>query len=496
METIQNSQEISSPLFQIEDFSPEYTEHSGRPQEAIDHLLDVKQGSVPEAMYKEGIGDIDFVYGKIGKEGYGLAHIQEKHPAILPHLVELIETGVISSPAKDRKNILLFEGRAAIRLDWNGEKKIWLVTAYYYRNHLSGSTGTDATLGMTSGSGQVQTDRLGTSIESADAGVNDKADILYQEETQEIKQYSEKIRHWLNPENMEKVQGRNREEIFSMFPNDLESIGRISPDYVSYFGQVTDSQVYSGQAYFIDHAVNHHPENTIDEYIKIPDVIFNPDYVKMDERRGGKTLVFIKNDGRYNAAVVTLEKSDDGRILLHKTFFAQKKEPYPRLKRIGPDMSSVGGMSTISQDEDSSSGGNLSARDDTYRIAKKDSGVNDDNTLYQLSDEAREEILNYRENDVQHALEGNYYVPTSVVDEYAVQGKEWAIKEMNLRSMINASPELIKKARDYQFPETFIETMKNDSTKKLVTIYFIATSYQYRAKWIRTTDPLVPNQVR
>ncbi|AEC02380.1 hypothetical protein [Parasphaerochaeta coccoides] len=82
--------------------------------------------------------------------------------------------------------------------------------------------------------------------------------------------------------------------------------------------------------------------------------------------------------------------------------------------------------------------------------------------LYQLSDEAKEEILNQRENDVQHALGGNYYVPTSVVDEYAAQGKEWAVKEMNLRSMINASPELLKRAREYQTSEDFMEAMKND----------------------------------
>ena len=38
-----------------------------------------KAGYVPAAMHKEGIGDIDFVYGKGGTTGYGLAHVLEKH---------------------------------------------------------------------------------------------------------------------------------------------------------------------------------------------------------------------------------------------------------------------------------------------------------------------------------------------------------------------------------------------------------------------------------
>lgn len=38
-----------------------------------------KTGYVPAAMHKDGIGDIDFVYGKGGTTGYGLAHVLEKH---------------------------------------------------------------------------------------------------------------------------------------------------------------------------------------------------------------------------------------------------------------------------------------------------------------------------------------------------------------------------------------------------------------------------------
>ncbi len=39
-------------------------------------------GYVSGAIYKEGIGDIDFIYGKSGDKGYGLAHINTRdYPA-------------------------------------------------------------------------------------------------------------------------------------------------------------------------------------------------------------------------------------------------------------------------------------------------------------------------------------------------------------------------------------------------------------------------------
>jgi hypothetical protein len=40
------------------DFGPKYGEYSGKPKEAIDHLMAQKQGEVPAAITKEGLGPI------------------------------------------------------------------------------------------------------------------------------------------------------------------------------------------------------------------------------------------------------------------------------------------------------------------------------------------------------------------------------------------------------------------------------------------------------
>jgi len=161
-----------SILYQ-EDFKPEFPEYSNHPEEAIEHLLKVKKGSVPAAITREEIGPIDFVYGRAGEKGYGLAHIQEMHPEILSHLSDLIRTGRVVRAYKDRYHIETRDAKAAIRLDWDGKKRTWLVTAYYYdENHLPSGTINDATSGLTSSyEPDLQVDRLPEMIDDGDSKV-------------------------------------------------------------------------------------------------------------------------------------------------------------------------------------------------------------------------------------------------------------------------------------------------------------------------------------
>lgn len=125
------------------DFGTAYTEYSHKPKEAIEHLLTHKNGYVPAAIYKDKIGDIDFVYGKNGKEGYGLAHIIERRnqdgddgEIFVKQLPEIIEQGevITKSGHKGRKYIATPDREVAIRLDYNGEERNWIVSAYILKN--------------------------------------------------------------------------------------------------------------------------------------------------------------------------------------------------------------------------------------------------------------------------------------------------------------------------------------------------------------------------
>lgn len=116
----------------VGEFGPIYQGLKGK--NAIDFLLEQEDGEIPGALERKDLGRIDFVYGVKGEHGYGLAHIDECHPEIIPYLVLILEKGEIFKQAEDRVLVLekvpVGKGVAVIRLDWSGIRKQWLVTAF------------------------------------------------------------------------------------------------------------------------------------------------------------------------------------------------------------------------------------------------------------------------------------------------------------------------------------------------------------------------------
>lgn len=133
----------SRKLFSLGDGKVDFAEFRGKPEGAIEKLLQEKSGYVSGAIYKEGIGDIDFIYGESGKNGYGLAHIIERRnqqgingEEFVREIPELIKSGNVYTQLNypGRKYIVSGDKEAAVRLDWNGENRNWLVTAYMKKN--------------------------------------------------------------------------------------------------------------------------------------------------------------------------------------------------------------------------------------------------------------------------------------------------------------------------------------------------------------------------
>lgn len=129
----------SRKLFSLGDGKVDFAEFRGKPEGAIEKLLQEKSGYVSGAIYKEGIGDIDFIYGEPGKNGYGLAHIIERRnqqgingEEFVREIPKIINQGVVYDilGVNDRKYILSSDKETIIRLDLDGEKRNWLLTAY------------------------------------------------------------------------------------------------------------------------------------------------------------------------------------------------------------------------------------------------------------------------------------------------------------------------------------------------------------------------------
>ena len=207
----------------------------------------------------------------------------------------------------------------------------------------------------------------------------------------EIQEQQNRLKEWLSQENIRKARGRRREHIFSVFDNEPQPIAYLPKGYLAHFaGKISDNRIYSGQAYLIDHAVNHHPDMAPEAYLNLQEMFSTPDEVIRDERPyvDGKlrdNLIFVKNYGANRAAVVSLEAGKDGKLIFHKSLHRTKDKPYPGLPRIR--LASVGGVSTISHAEKTAPGGSLSARDGSTLDASS-ANVNNEAPLASLSSTA------------------------------------------------------------------------------------------------------------
>lgn len=120
---------------EIGPFGPIYREYRHDGKGAIAHLKRERTGEAVAALHHPEIGDIDLVWGVAGtgaSDGYGLAKLVKFHPEVLGDLQGLM-LRLHKIPAKSGVNRVRLEGdsgHAVVSLDWRGNKKTWLLTAY------------------------------------------------------------------------------------------------------------------------------------------------------------------------------------------------------------------------------------------------------------------------------------------------------------------------------------------------------------------------------
>ncbi|GAA8822753.1 DUF3519 domain-containing protein [Helicobacter pylori] len=105
-ELIQKASDLEQALTPLKEFGKNYAEFALKPREALEKLLQERNGQVAGAAFRDDLGGIDFVWGTPktkDSNGYGLAHILEKREKQYQKL------GLTSEQAKERTNELLKE---------------------------------------------------------------------------------------------------------------------------------------------------------------------------------------------------------------------------------------------------------------------------------------------------------------------------------------------------------------------------------------------------
>lgn len=120
-------------------FGERFGDFSGRLPEGIEHLLQEKRGFVQVTIGKDTPILVDIPYGKDGNGGYGLSHIIERRTeqgidgvAFVRGLPNLLENGsfYVKENQPNVKFVVHEGNKAVIRLDFDGESRTWLVSAY------------------------------------------------------------------------------------------------------------------------------------------------------------------------------------------------------------------------------------------------------------------------------------------------------------------------------------------------------------------------------
>ncbi|MFZ4539534.1 hypothetical protein, partial [Propionivibrio sp.] len=135
---------------------PVFTQFRHNAAGAIKALKEAGSGIAVAALFHPAVGDIDLRWGKTSDDprakGHGLAKIIKWHPEVLNDLQGFISSLIVHQNHKKKGEIHLSDlkdGRAGIKLEWNGKTGHWLMTAYI--KGASASKGTPAALDDSSG---------------------------------------------------------------------------------------------------------------------------------------------------------------------------------------------------------------------------------------------------------------------------------------------------------------------------------------------------------
>lgn len=127
----------------------------------------------------------------------------------------------------------------------------------------------------------------------------------------------------------------NRDDIFALYDNTPKVIGHV-PVEISKALRLASPFVFCGLAYFVDHHLNNHPSTPLEKYKTIDDVLSLPDEVRQDIKAGKtNTFAFIKTYGNVHCVVIDASLVS-GKLVLYKTFFDQKREPYKSMPLVWP----------------------------------------------------------------------------------------------------------------------------------------------------------------
>ena len=114
------------PVIDIEAHGKDWNSVSSR-------LKQMEAGEARGALGHPDIGDIDVVWGNydpVADKGFGLKKIIDKHPEMMSKLPEIVRESRVYDQNANRIRLVYGDDISVISLNWKGDQKVWLLTAY------------------------------------------------------------------------------------------------------------------------------------------------------------------------------------------------------------------------------------------------------------------------------------------------------------------------------------------------------------------------------
>ncbi len=139
--------------------------------------------------------------------------------------------------------------------------------------------------------------------------------------------------HWFEDKAL--LGSATREAIYAALPKRHEPIATLPSAAQAAFKEPPKSlKIYAGEAYFVDHCLNHHPDVPNAIYRQMDSILSQPDEMIIDRRKGRDGLLFVKRmEDKTCVLVVARYPSGD---LLYKTLYFATPPIFPKLPRFSP----------------------------------------------------------------------------------------------------------------------------------------------------------------
>ncbi len=160
------------------------------------------------------------------------------------------------------------------------------------------------------------------------------------------KEYERRIREWLSNENREHFKGKTLKEIMAGISPAYLPVGEVPSIAQEFFG-VDDPRVYSGAAYFMEHAFTRHPDLSVEDYVRMIDVLHDYENIYIADVADDCRLIFSKRESdRYWRCIIG--KNHGNNTILYISYYGPSREVDSNKKILA---SRVFGLSPYRPDE-------------------------------------------------------------------------------------------------------------------------------------------------